>query len=137
MRLARGGASGGWLLGKVKAKNIPKGEGRGGALGWWTLPSSAPACRGTEGPLVRNDRIPRLHSALRWPRTPTNATDPVSQLHERALGDLQCSGLMFMATNAMSLRNRYPVPTGSLTLPESHSSKVTALGLNPAVWCQY
>lgn len=93
----------------------------------WTLPSSAPACRGTEGPLVRNDRIPRLHSALRWPRAPTNATGPVFQLHERALGDLQCPGLTFMATNATSLRNRYPVPAGSLTPPGSHSSEPSRL----------
>lgn len=31
--------------GKVKAKNIPKREGRGGPWGVWTLPSSAPARR--------------------------------------------------------------------------------------------
>lgn len=42
---------------------------------------------------------------------------------------------MFMATDAMSLRNRHPVPTGASTLPGHTAPK--PWGLNPAVWCQY
>lgn len=39
------------------------------------------------GPLVRDDRIPRL-LILGQLRTPTRGTGPVSQIHEGARGDL-------------------------------------------------
>lgn len=130
------------VLGKVKAKNIPEREERGGASGVWTLCSSIPAGLWQSqstllGPLVRDDRIPGLLT-LGQLRTPASALALCPRFMRESVGT---------CCNAQSSGSwpymKCPQGTGH---PGSdkliNPAQITALkllprDLNSIVWSQY